>query len=49
MLKEVANFLLNSGKLFFDSIMIDWGVIGYGIVAVFVIARLENFVKRFFK
>lgn len=49
MLTQVAQFLFNSGKSFFDSFMSDWGIIGYGIVIAFVIPRVVNFMKRFFQ
>lgn len=48
MLKEVATFLFNSGKLFFDSLLSDWGIIGLGIISCFIIPRITNFIKRFF-
>lgn len=46
---EVANFLFVSGKKFFDSFLSDWGIIGFGMIAVFVVPRIVNFMKRFFR
>lgn len=49
MLVQVADFLFSSGKKFFDSLLTDWGIIGFGIISVFVLPRVVNFMKRFFR
>lgn len=49
MLSQTADFLFSSGKKFFDSFLSDWGIIGYGIIIVFIIPRVVNFMKRFFR
>lgn len=49
MLAKVATFLFDSGKEIFDSILNDWGLIGYGIIFMFIMPRVVNIMKRFFK
>lgn len=49
MLVQVADFLFMSGKKFFDSLLTDWGIIGFGIISMFVFPRVVNFMKRFFR
>lgn len=46
---EVADFLFNSGIAFFNSLVNDWGIIGIGIVSTFLLIRVVNFIRRFFK
>lgn len=48
MLANVADFLFTSGKKFFDSLLTDWGIIGMGIIFMFIMPRVVNFMKRFF-
>lgn len=45
----VAQYLFSTGQLFFNSILTDWGIIGYGILSTFIIIRVVNFVRRLFK
>lgn len=49
MFVQVADFLFSTGKLIFDSLLTDWGIIGIGILSTFFIVRVTNFIKRFFK
>lgn len=49
MLVQVAEFLFNTGTMFFNSIMTTWGIIGMGIVSTFILVRVANFIKRFFR
>lgn len=49
MLVDVANFLFNTSVSFFNSIMTDWGIIGIGLISTFLLIRVVNFIKRFFK
>lgn len=49
MLTQVSSFLFSVGKLFFDSILSDWGIIGLGLIATFLVIRVVKFIKRFFK
>lgn len=44
MLAQVADFLFLSGKKFFDSLLTDWGIIGFGIISMFVFPRVVNFI-----
>lgn len=46
---DVANFLFDTGRKFFNSFLSDWDVIGYGIISVFVVPRVYNFIRRFFR
>lgn len=46
---DVANYLFNTSILFFNSLMSDWGIIGIGIVSTFLLVRVANFIRRFFK
>lgn len=48
-MRQTAQWLFSTGLSFFNSIMSDWGVIGVGLVSTFLIIRVVNFVKRFFK
>lgn len=45
----ITVWLFNTGKSLFDSILTDWGIIGLGILSTFLIIRVVNFMKRFFK
>lgn len=49
MLVQVSTFLFSVGSQFFSSIMSDWGIIGLGLIATFLLIRVVNFIKRFFK
>lgn len=49
MFLQVANFLFDSGKRIFDSLLSDWGIIGISVIASFVLIRVAEFIKRFFK
>lgn len=49
MLTQVAQFLFSTGSRFFNSILSDWGIIGYGILSTFLIVRVTNFIRRFFR
>lgn len=49
MLVDVANFLFNTSISFFNSIITDWGIIGVGLIATFLLIRVANFIRRFFK
>lgn len=49
MLVTVANSLFQWGKMFFQSLITDWGIIGFGIVCTFILVRVVNFIKRFFR
>lgn len=44
---DSAQFLISSAKAFFDSLLSDWGVIGYGIIAVLIVRPVIKFIKRF--
>lgn len=46
---QVAQWLFDTGSLFFNSIMTDWGIVGLGVIATFLIIRVVNFVKRFLR
>lgn len=46
---EVANYLFNTSILFFNSLMSDWGIIGIGVISTFLLVRVVNFIRRFFK
>lgn len=46
---EVAQYLFNTSILFFNSIVSDWGIIGMGILSTFLLIRVVNFMRRFFK
>ena len=45
---DVADFIFSICKNFFDSFLSDWGIIGFGIISIFIIPRVANFVKRLF-
>lgn len=45
----VANTLFNWVKRFYDSLMSDWGILGYAIVSSFVIARVIRFMRKMFR
>lgn len=49
MLLQVAQFLFNTASDFFNSLLSDWGIIGFGIVATFLLVRVTNFIRRFFR
>lgn len=49
MLVQVSDFLFNLGSMFFNSILSDWGIIGLGLISTFLIVRVVNFIRRFFK
>lgn len=49
MLVQVSNFLFSVGLSLFNSIMSDWGIIGLGLISTFLLIRVVNFMKRFFK
>lgn len=49
MLSQVAEFLFTTGKRFFDSFLVDWGILGFAIISFFVIPRVVNFMKRLFR
>lgn len=46
---EVSNWLFNIGSMFFQSILNDWGIIGLGLISTFILVRVVNFIKRFFR
>lgn len=46
---EVATWLFNVGIAFFNSLLYDWGIIGFGVISTFLLIRVVNFIKRFFK
>lgn len=46
---DVANWLFNTGLRFFNSVLNDWGIIGIGILSTFLLVRVVNFMRRFFK
>lgn len=48
-LNSVTQFLVDSGTKFFGMITGgSWGIIGYGMVGIFVISRAVRFIKRLF-
>lgn len=49
MLNLVANYIFTVGKQLFDSLLSVWGIIGLGIVFNFLLVRVVNFIKKFFK
>lgn len=49
MLVQVSQFLYSVGSMFFNSIMSEWGIIGIGLISTFLIIRVVNFIRRFFK
>lgn len=49
MLIQLAQFIFDSATKVFNSILADWGFIGYYIIAAPLIVRAVNFVKRMFK
>lgn len=49
MLVQVSNFLFSVGLSLFNSLMTEWGIIGLGLVSTFLLIRVVNFIKRFFK
>lgn len=46
---DVAQWLFNTGILFFNSLLSDWGIIGLGIISTFLLVRVVNFMRRFFR
>lgn len=46
---DVANWIFSTGLSFFNSILSDWGIIGVGILSTFLLIRVVNFMRRFFK
>lgn len=46
---DVAAFLFNTGSMFWQSLLNDWGIIGLGLVSTFLIVRVANFIRRFFR
>lgn len=46
---DVANWLFSTGLSFFNSILSDWGIVGIGILSTFLLVRVVNFMRRFFK
>ncbi len=46
---DVANWLFTSGQTIFSSLVSQWGIIGVGIVATFLLVRVSNFMHRFFR
>lgn len=49
MFTQTANWLFSIGSSFFNSLLSDWGIIGFGVLSTFLIVRVFNFVKRFFR
>lgn len=49
MFVQVGNFLIDTMLKYFNSIATDWGIIGIGMISIFVLQRVINFIKRFFK
>lgn len=47
-LVQTANFLNSSGQKLFSMVIHDWGIIGMGMVAIFVLSRVVRFIKRMF-
>lgn len=47
-LVQVANFLTSTGQKMFYMVINDWGVIGLGMTAIFVLSRVVRFIKRMF-
>lgn len=45
---QVATFLANSIKAFVSAMANDWGILGLGLIACFILDRVVNFIKRFF-
>lgn len=49
MFVEVANFIFTFGLSLFQSISTTWGIIGMGLLSTFLLLRVVNFIKRFFR
>lgn len=48
-LGQTAQSLFTWIKVFFDSLLTDWGIIGFAILAFFIVPRVENFIRRMFR
>lgn len=48
-MSELAQWVFNTGSSFFQSLLTDWDILGFFIIAYFLIVRVVNFVKRFLK
>lgn len=46
---DTLNFLLSTAKGYFNIFIDEGGILGFGIVVAFVVPRVVNFMKRFFK
>lgn len=49
MLLQVANFMFDSSRKLFQSMLTDWGIIGLSLIGTFLLIRVANFMRRFFK
>lgn len=48
MITQVSKWLFDSLALIFNGIL-TWGIIGFGMVSVYLIGRIINLIKKFFR
>lgn len=48
-LVQVADFLYSTSLSLFNSLKSDWGILGLFILSSFLLIRVANFMRRFFK
>lgn len=46
---NAGTWLFQSAQSLFSSMLKDWGIIGIGIIATFLLVRVSNFMHRFFR
>lgn len=45
---QTADIMISWMKMFYDSFLTDWGILGMAIISFFVVPRVVNFIKRMF-